>query len=633
MGSTKNKENYTFYVYSSLFWITISWGLFLLALSGIFYWWTTSLFIAILAAGGARFILRSLTQISKSFLLINILIIFIATVFVFFSTPTIFSGRDQGSISQAAIRLAQTGKVKFSNSVSNDFFNINIVQKDNFKNCLIDNLNDFQNNNSLKSKIYSIYCQAKTSSKAFNFPGFYYTADGNLVTQFPIVYIAWLALFYSFLGLIGFQIANGILIYFSLLTLYLLVYRLSNFENKSIKIKIFSQISTILILTSTFCFMWFSKFTLTENIANPLLWTGVLSTIILTESKIKKLNERKILPLLLFASLGLLIFTRIEGIAFFILAITLLLLNNKTSAYFKKHFIKIMFPALVFICIIFIWNLNVDIYFYKSVAKATLDNLTENSSDVTKNNSLLTILTLFKFFGIYGILAPILIGVWGIFYLTKTKQYFKLIPLAIVFPSLFYILSPQITFEHPWMLRRFTFSVLPLFILYSLILINKYYRDKKIFLGIFLTLIIIASNMPAFVKYLTFIPNENLFQETQKISQNFSNKDLVLLDQLSSGNSFEMIADPLNSIFGKNAVYLFNVADLMRIDKTKYEKIYLIIPKSKESYYQETYLKNKMFFVQNYSIKFNTLQLNKDNPRLPNKETKTTEGIIFEIIP
>lgn len=633
MRVTKNNHDYIFFIYLSIFWITISWGLFLLALSGIFYWWNTALLIAIITTGGARFIFSSTFKISKNFIIVNLILISITAVFIFFSSPTVFSGRDQGSISQAAIRLAQNGQLEFSTPASTDFFNINITQKDRLKNCLIDNLDDFHNNNSLKSKFYNIYCQAKTSAKAFNFPGFFYTSEGNLVTQFPIVYTAWLALFYSYLGILGFKIANGFLLYFSFLALYLVIYKLSNLQKFSIKAKLLTQISTLAIIFTSFCFMWFSKFTLTENIATPILWTGVLSLIFLTNSKIKEISSRKSIFFLLLISLGLLIFTRIEGIVFFFLAILFLLINKNSKEYFRENFAKIILPPIIVIGIIFVWNLNVDIYFYKSIAKATLENISENNLDVAKNNSLLTILNLFKIFGLYGLLLPIIIGLMGIFYLAKTKKYKSLIPLFIIFPSFFYILSPQITMEHPWMLRRFTFSILPTFIIYSVILISKTYYKKNIILGSVITLIIISFNYQSFNRYLTFMPEKNLLQETEELGQNFSGQDLVLIDQLASGDNFAMIADPMSSIFGKNAAYFFNIDDLHKIDKSKYNKIYLIIPENKENYYKGTYLKDKMTFIKEYSIEFDTLRLEKKSFSLPAKEVKITKGKIFQIMP
>lgn len=631
MEDNKNNSSFKFFIYLSLFWIIIAWGGYLLALAGFFYWWSISLLIAVVFAGGIRFIISSLIKASPTFIVFNLIFIASSIIFVYYSSPTVFSGRDQASISQAAIRLSQNGKIGFSNSVSEDFFKINNIQKDKTKNCLIDNLNDFQDTNYLELKIYQTYCQAVTSTKAFNFPGFYYTNEGLLVTQFPIVYIAWLAIFYSFLGLWGFPVANGLLLYLFFISFYLLITKLTDRKNSSSKEKLVTQIFGMTILLSSFCFMWFSKFTLTENMATPLLWTGILATVLFISPLNKNQTKKNIELLLVSLSLGLLIFTRIEGLAFFFLALMVLLANKNSRKYIKKNLIHLIIPLLIFISVVFVWNFVVDIYLYKSILRATLENIKENATDINRNNGLLSILTLFKILGLYGLLTPIILGLGGVFYSIKQKNYTQLIPLAIAFPALFYLISPQITPEHPWMLRRFVFAVLPLFILYSIILINNFTKKKNIIWGILITIIILFFNLRPFINYLNFVPNKDLLKDTRELSQSFSNKDLVLVDQLASGDKYEMIADPLNSIFNKNAVYFFNYQDLDKIDLSKYEKTYLIIPESKVEHYQRTPLISKMLFIKNYELHSSAL-LSNNKTDLPQKEAFVTRGSIYEII-
>ena len=94
-----------------------------------------------------------------------------------FTTPTIFTGRDQGSISEAAAHLAQNHQITFTTSASEEFF-----------------------------RLYG-------PGKAENFPGFYYTDDGKLSTQFPLPYTAWLAMLYGVFGVTGFVFANALLFY------------------------------------------------------------------------------------------------------------------------------------------------------------------------------------------------------------------------------------------------------------------------------------------------------------------------------------------------------------------------------------------------------------------------------------
>lgn len=625
-----HQNSYKFFIYFSIFWITVGWGIYLLALTGLFYWWSISILIALISSLGGRFVIKSFPIKSKNFIVFNLFFIITATVFVYFSSPTIFSGRDQASISQAAIRLSQNGQLSFSNSVSEDFFNINNIQKEKTKNCLIDNLNDFNETNFLKLNFYHTYCQALNSTKAFNFPGFYYTNEGQLVTQFPLVYITWLALFYSFFGLKGFAIANLFLIYFFFLTSYFLIEKIIPRPKSNSKRINQSQIISFTLLASSFCLMWFAKFTLTENMATTLLWVGILSTLSITESEKKLPLVRKQEFWLFFLSFGLLIFTRIEGIVFFIFALATVLLNKKSRLFIKNNLFKLILPIIAVLLFVFCLNVFSDIYFYKSILKATLENIQESQSKSMSNNK--DSLGLFKIFGLYGLLIPLIFGTIGIFYLLiKSKDYQKLIPLIIISPSLIYLVSPQITPEHPWMLRRFTFSILPTFLIYSSFLIFVLIKKKKEKIAFLILIIILISNLVSWTKYLTFIPNKNLLQETQELSQNFSNKDLILVDQLASGDKFEMIADPLNSIFGKNAVYFFNPQDLVKINKDKYAKIYLIAPDSKIDYYQKTTLGKDMFFVKKYNLELSNLS--SVNPySLPQKKFTTFTGSIFEII-
>lgn len=623
----KIRYQYKFFLFFSLFWIIIGWGLFLFSLLGIFYWWSISLLLALVTAGSARFILKNLIKTPPHFLIINLILIIIAIVFSFFSSPTVFSGRDQASISQAAIHLSQNGKLAFSNSVSEDFFKINYSKKDSFTKCLNDKLSDSPAA-SLKSKLYQTYCQVTASAKAYNFPGFYYTTSGELITQFPIVYTAWLAMFYSFLGLLGFTLANGILFYSFLLAFYLLIFKFTQTHTKT---NLATPFLGLLIVATSFCFMWFTKFTLTENMATPLLWTGILALTLLTGSKIENLNNKKITLAVIFLSLGLLIFTRIEGIAFFALAILSLFLYKNTRQYFKDNFLKIFLPLFIFILLIFIWNLFVDIYFYKSIFKATIENIQEDSNNVSQFINFSPFLNLIKIFFLYGLFFPILFGTTGILYLIKKKDYKKLLPLLIALPSLFYLFSPQITNDHPWMLRRFTFSILPLFIFYSIILINNFNKKKNIVFGIILAIVILAFNSIPFSKYLTFTPTNNLLAETSTLSQNFSNEDLILVDQMASGDNFEMLDQPLTSIFGKNAVYFFNPSDLNSIDETKYARIYLIVPSSRIDYYKKTSLAPNMELVKDYSL--NSAELIYDKKyTLPIRNTRIITGSIFEIL-
>ena len=621
--SSLNKNDHKIFAYFSFFWLAVAWLAFVLALFGFFYRWLLVIFISTFVLFGTKFFLKSILKISRTFLVINLILISTIAIFSFFSNPTVFSGRDQASLSQASVRLTQFNQLEFSTSVSDTFFKVNSLPKKKMISCLNDRKNVFPKIFLSKTKLLHPYCQAISAGKALNFPGFYYTTGGKLVTQFPLVYISWLALFFTFFGLNGFIIANAILFYIFALSFYFIFYKISKKSSLS------SAIALGFILTS-FSFMWFFKFTLSENIMLAFLWLGILQIVILTRSKLKKLSSRKINLALLFLSLGILIFTRIEGVALFIVSFSILLFNKNSRNYFQKNFVKLILPFLIFLFLIFIWNTKVNIYFYKTIVKAIFSNLTSVSN--SENSFFSSAFNLLQIFVLYGILLPLLFGLIQIFYLLKNKKFQQLIPFLIVTPIFIYLFNPQITPDHPWMLRRFVFAILPASFLYSTLFVNNLLRKNYKVVAGFITFLILVFNLYPFVKYLTFRPGESLLSTTQKISQNFSAQDLILIDRMVTGDNWQMIADPMNSLFHKNAVYFFNPNDFAKIDTEKYAKIYLITPTEKIDYYKHSIFGNKLIPLKNYSIKLTILNNNGiKNISLPNKRTLLTTGTIFEI--
>ena len=188
METNLTPKDYQFFRLLGLLTITLGWFGFALTLAGCFASWLVWLgVISILGFFGYWIGSQKLFRgLSREFVVLGIIFLIVTTVFSFFSTPTIFSGRDQGSISESAIRLSQNGQLEFSTPESEVFF-----------------------------KIYG-------PGRALNFPGFHYTPGGNLITQFPLIYTSWLALFFSLFGLTGFLIANALLFFVFSFSLYLL---------------------------------------------------------------------------------------------------------------------------------------------------------------------------------------------------------------------------------------------------------------------------------------------------------------------------------------------------------------------------------------------------------------------------
>ncbi len=623
MTELKNNKNdiLIFAVFSSV-WIFLGWVAFLLSLGGFFYSWIIGgFFLFILTVIARQIILKKISfNVSREFAIISSAILIFVVLASFFVTPTIFSGRDQGSISEAAIRLSQNHKLEFSTLASSEFF-----------------------------KIYG-------SGKALNFPGFHYTQEGQLTTQFPLVYVSWLASFYSFFGLAGLIIANSVLLFIFLTSFYLLA---RNFVKEK-----FVYILLVLAATS-FPVFWFFKFTLSENMALALLWISILwiylfikeqrllrpstqnleksddpnKKNILSPNLREQENDKNFVGGFFYSSFlisaGLLVFTRIEGI-FLLLSgfLTIFFFTRKNPFWRERKKFLIVYPA-IFLAILLIMNFTKDFYFYKEIAKA----LFHVEQDQTGASSTLAgiftpVISEFKVFFLYGIASSLLLGIFGVIWLWTKKQWEKMIPFFIILPSLVYLVNPWISSDHPWMLRRFVFSIIPVFLFYSVLFLQDWTMEEKMkhrkIVSWALIVIMIFSNLFIFFKYFTFSENKGLLQETQKISENFSRNDLVLVDRSAVGDGWTMITGPMNFLYNINTVYLFNPKDVEKIDRSRFEKIYLIASNQNIQFFVQSLGKENLINAKDYSIKNEKLS-NFGDFFLPEKETYRTNGKIFEI--
>jgi len=582
MEKNLTPQDYHFFRILGLLAIAMGWFAFALTLGGFFAHWLVFLgTIAILGGFGYWVISRKLlSDLSREFILFGIIFLSATIVFSFFVVPTIFSGRDQGSISEAAIRLSQNQKLEFSTPESEIFF------------------------------------KAYGAGRALNFPGFHYAPDGNLVTQFPLVYTAWLALFYAIFGLSGLIIANAFLFFVFIFSLYLLFRLFAEAE--------YGKIFALLILTS-FIFSWILKFTLSENIAMTLLWFGILELVqFLREPKNLKYAS-------LIATFGLLAFTRIEGIAFLAVIVTILIFTTRKNEFWKDTFkAKIISPSALFILI-----LGADIfrnfYFYKEIGKVIFSHSKNGIPSAFNIWSFLSNITYTgKIFALYGSISFLIIGLIGIGYYLRKREWNILIPFFVALPSFTYLVDANISADHPWMLRRFVFSIIPALILYSVLFLIKFFADKKKFWLWTILIIIFLLGAYPFGKFLAFSDNRGLLESTQKLAQSFSANDLILVDRLTSGSGWSMPVGPMSFLFDKHAVYFFNPNDLAKIDLQKFAKVYLIVSDENLSFYQDSVIGSQLINPKDYSLSTSQLDTN-ELVRLPQKETFQATGKIFEI--
>lgn len=564
-----------FFTYFAMFWLLLGWLGFILALTGIFQVWIFGSYLAC----GAVFFLYALfskkifSRLSGELRCIGLLGLAIVIIFSSFTTPTVFSGRDQGSFSEAAIRLAQNHELEFSTQASEAFF-----------------------------KIYG-------PGKALNFPGFHYLSDGHLITQFPIPYIAWLGIFYALFGLAGLIIANAVLFYVFLLSFYFVG---KIFLNKN------GWIALLLLTVTSFSFSWFLKITLSENMALALVWLGILHLILFLKNK---------WPLFFLAALfsfGFMAFARIEGVAIFAVFMIVLATNRESRNFLLGRKATNLYLPALFLAAISILAVSVNFPFFKEVGKALL----KNPGLISNDDSPLTTVGIFY---AYGLLPFALCGLFGIAYFLRKKNYSALIPFSLALPTFIYLLNPHISQDHPWLLRRFVFAVLPALIFYSVYFLFHTLKSKKSFLFPAAIFFILLLNLPAFIGYFTFSENSDLLAQTEELSRKFSVADLILVDRSASGDGFAMLSGPLDFLYGKNAVYFFNPEDLAKLDTVAFQKTYLIAPDANISLYLNSPLGKYLGNSENYSILTRRLERSDHLTARSRIQEIGTAGKIFEI--
>ncbi len=581
MKIPNNLNGYQLFSALGIFILGLEFLAIILTLAGIFYWPILAIYIIAGSLSLATLFFHNWKKINHPQIIAVFLLSLLAIVFFsFHAEPSVFSGRDQGSFGEAAIRLTQNHQLTFKTTASQEFF-----------------------------KIYG-------PGAALNFPGFNYTQDGSLITHFSLGYIVWLATFYGFFGLSGFFIANGVLLFLFLTSFFALIKFHANSR---------SAWFGLCLALSTFVFSWFFKLTLSENLALGFIWFGVLQF-----SLFLKYRDQ----LFLFSALSaflLLTFTRLEAWSLLLmLAASLLFFAKKEKELFSKVDKQKFFWLLGIFFVSYLAALKVNGQFYLSSAKGLLHSFSSGENSLGAFSIFTYLIEVFYY---YNILIFLVIGTLGIFYFLHRKKYSVLIPFFILLPLFIYLIHPGISIDHPWMLRRFSFAIIPLGIFYTVLVADRLFF-KQIYFYTLATLLV-AANLTFSLPYANFSENEGLLSQTKTLGENFSRTDLILVDQLASGDGWSMIGAPMNFLGNLQAVYFFNPNDLGKIDLKKFTKVYFIIPNKSLSLYAESGLLDKLTPQKDYELDRKYLlvpDLSKDSSffqELPLKYQSATKGKIY----
>ena len=506
------------------------------------------------------------------------------------ATPTIFGGRDEGSYSATAILLTQQHQLEFSNQLINQFF-----------------------------KIYG-------PGKALNFPGFDYNSRGQLVSQFLPGYPAWLAVWYSWGGLTGLKLANLLPFVTFLFSLFLIASRLTALRSPSLRS--FSSWVVLLVLASAFPLIFFIKFSLSEIFFAALIWFAAY----LLLKYLSRSHSGKIYYYLAFLPLALALFTRIEALGLIFVLWLFLILRDFSR--FKEPIRQLPFLLLGLVVLVAFWKSSH--YFLGQIKNFLSFMEVKNQSIVVKSPASKGWLPddwenfyLLKVFFTYNLLPLLIMAVVEICFIFKRmvnsrQKYLRLFPFIFFSPTLIYLLDASISLDHPWMLRRFLFSLFPLMALYSALFLQQI-KTKRAILAWSIGGLLIAINLLIAAPFILYVPNQSLLESTKKIAQTFGPNDLILVSQKSSGSGWALLSMPLRLIYHRSAVYFFNPADLKKLNLQPFTRVYLLTSLNEQSLYQSIPKKK----ISDYTITNNLTMASRDPLQKPRQIRFQTKGTIF----
>lgn len=572
--------------------LIFGWFCYLLSIEGLFF---RPLIIAgalLFGVGIGKALFRWLKVPSKEMIVAIICALGIAATAGLMGEPTIFSGRDQGSIANATIELTRHGTLTFSSKASDAFF--------------------------------SIY----GPGKALNFPGFFYTDTGALTTQFPIGYIAWLGGFFSLFGMSGLLIANVTLLSLSLLSIFFFIRYFSG--------TLFAMIG-LFLAGSSFLPTWFVKTTLSENLALFLFVFLALNLALFLREGYKTAFLNTLL------AGGLLALTRIEGLVVLPLALGILYTSEYGKALAQeKPFRYRLFP-IISLAIAILINISVSLPFFRTIGKALYQNSLSLGTETGALDHVGKALSLWQIFFSYGLGVVFLLGMLGAAFLASRKKWTALIPFFLAAPSLLYFIAPSITLDHPWMLRRFLPMIWPALLISSILalatIFPKHWSDLRRLSSIrkaalsFTIVVLFATQLPTFSKYLPFAEGRDLAETIARISPFIGENDLLLVDRMATGDPFALPTGPLASLSGKNTAYFFNPNDYDKLPKASFDHIYLLAPTALADTWRSS-LGRELIPIEPITFRESALEpLPVTQWRLPEKIWRQQESALFEIRP
>ncbi len=592
---SKTNTNYPFKI-SVFEFLFLSWSGFvtlsiITAILGFFYSWLSVIYWGLILITLLK--LRkncSVKSVTRGEKIVLLILVTWSLLLSYFTNPTIFGGRDEGSLATLAVVINREHKLTQQNKVINTFANI-----------------------------YG-------EGKALNFPGFLYqkTRDGYLLkSQFLPGYSAYLANFAQPNEINFLKLANLLPFLIFGLAFFSVLKTLTNSDKHSL--------GGLIFLISVLPFTIFYKFTLSEFLFASLIWSGLYFLIKYLQST--KTGRQEITRYwFIFIPFIPTFFIRIESFGIVFALILILIFYRHKNFNFPKYQLPIFLVFLSGAISLFLFS-----HFFLFLTKEFFDFLS-SSPDLSnhqprsfhfipkmwRNGYIL------KVFYTYNLIPLFLFAFFGIIKIIKNKRQLKLIPLFLFGVTGIYLLDANISLDHPWMLRRFIFSIIPLAVFYFTIFWQQHPFKQKNISGL-IWVVLLLSNTLLTIPFITLQQNTGLTKITPKLAEVFKADDLILVSQKSSGSGWSLLSEPLRTIYQKQAVYFFNPKDYDKIDQDHYNHIYLLTSVSELPHYQEIIsstipTSQKEIFIENKILKPN------HNPwQLPKNIKQETTSLLLQL--
>ena len=549
----------------------------------------SAFFVALFPERLKRGFLPSRTGKIRSAHIFIILILIISVALFFKPFEWVLGGRDPGVYVNAGVMIARTGSLVF-----HDHF---IAEMD----------------DSLFKEIYPVDDQFpvhpfKGTPIYQQFPGFYITDKntGEIMPQFLHLWMIWIAIFYSILGL---DLALYVTPFFALLAV-LSVYLFTKdlFDEKTALIASF-------LLSLNYAEVWYARYPTAEIFAQFLFFSGLYSFNLAVK------HREKVFSLIAALALGQTFLTRIDMIlvviplafyylffffkrnkftsvekwfiAPFLLALSYALLDWYIFAPFYTAYSFQGFAVLIACIAVLSLIFTALLALYTDIPSRIMAKVSPNRKKLVFLFSLFLVLVcIYSYYvrpagditndshnlgklGWYlpGMgLALSIMGLVLIINLREDSQAMLFACMLLLFAA-FFITSSQISPDHPWWARRFVPVVIPSLIIFSSFFIGWLSRIRyglafqKVFviLSVLLFVLVAVANYNLSSKLVDFVEYRGSIDYVKDLSDKMKEGSIVLMN----GNWLlnNRFGTALYYISGKNVVPLGEVSNYSNINK------------------------------------------------------------------